>query len=399
MLNIIAQGTVTTVNGFLAGATCAGIKDKDNLDLGILYSLAPCTAAGVFTNNKAKSPPVVLSQQHLAKKQAQAIVVNSGCANTSVGKQGQADAHKMAEIAATKLGISSQEVLVASTGIIGTPLPIGNIQSSIGRITLKQDGGHELARAMMTTDTSPKEIAIQFNMQGHKVTIGGVAKGAGMIHPNMATMLSFIVTDARVNADFLQAALRQAVDVSFNMISIDGDTSTSDCVFLLASGSAGNATIGLDNGKLFQEALTNVCLHLAKSIVQDAEGATKLLEVTVEGARNLVEARQAARTIASSTSVKTAIHGNDPNWGRIIAALGNSQADIVADSIDIRLDNTYVLKGGTPVHFDREKIKSIWHLTGNASIKVSLNMGHAAATAWGCDLSEEYVTINSEYTT
>jgi glutamate N-acetyltransferase/amino-acid N-acetyltransferase len=399
VLNTIAQGTVTTVNGFLAGATCAGIKDKGNLDLGILYSLAPCTAAGVFTNNKAKSPPVVLSQQHLAKRQAQAIIVNSGCANTSMGKQGQADARKMAEIAATKLGISSQEVLVASTGIIGTPLPIGNIQSSIGRITLKQDGGHELARAMMTTDTRPKEIAIQFNMQEHKVTIGGVAKGAGMIHPNMATMLSFIVTDARVNADFLQAALRQAVDVSFNMISIDGDTSTSDCVFLLASGSAGNLTIGLDNGELFQEALTNVCLHLAKSIVQDAEGATKLLEVTVEGARNLVEARQAARTIVSSTSVKTAIHGNDPNWGRIITALGNSQTDIVADSIDIYLDNTCVLKGGTPVHFDREKIKSAWHLTDSASIKLSLNMGHATATAWGCDLSEEYVTINSEYTT
>ena len=399
MLNTIAQGTVTTVNGFLAGATCAEIKDKGNLDLGILYSLAPCTAAGVFTNNKAKSPPVVLSQQHLAKRQAQAIIVNSGCANTSVGKQGQADARKMAELAATKLGISSQEVLVASTGIIGTPLPIGNIQGSIGRITLKQDGGHELARAMMTTDTRPKEIAIQFNMQGHKVTIGGVAKGAGMIHPNMATMLSFIVTDARVNADFLQAALRQAVDVSFNMISIDGDTSTSDCVFLLASGSADNLTIGLDNGELFQEALTNVCLHLAKSIVQDAEGATKLLEVTVEGARNLVEARQAARTIVSSTSVKTAIHGNDPNWGRIIAALGNSQTDIVADSIDIYLDNTCVLKGDTPVHFNREKIKSAWHLTSSASIKVSLNMGHATATAWGCDLSEEYVTINSEYTT
>ncbi len=234
--SLIPDGTVTSVPGFVAGAVHAGIKDKDELDLAILYSKMPCVATGVFTTNLVKSAPIILSQRHLTQRKARAIVVNSGCANACLGEQGMTDASEMASLTATKVSIASQEVLVASTGVIGKPLPMSQVRNGIKKIEPHQDGGHELARAMMTTDTRPKEIAIQVEAKEGKFTIGGVAKGAGMMHPELATMLCFITTDAAVNIDFLQQSLKKAVDVSFNMLSIDGETSPSDCVFLLSNG-------------------------------------------------------------------------------------------------------------------------------------------------------------------
>jgi len=251
----------------------------------------------------------------------------------------------------------------------------------------------------MTTDTRPKEIAVRVDSKGGKFTIGGVAKGAGMIHPNMATVLCFIATDAVVSADFLRAALHTAVDGSFNMVSIDGDTSPSDCTFLLANGLAGNESVTFGNGEAFQEALNAVCTHLAKSIARDGEGATKLIEVTIEGAEDLVSARQAARAVASSSLVKAATHGNDPNWGRIVAALGRSGARVREDKLDVYLNEVCVVKQGSLFPFNKVDTITTLGNTDNVLIKLCLNLGDGKATAWGCDLSEEYVTINSAYTT
>jgi glutamate N-acetyltransferase/amino-acid N-acetyltransferase len=399
MFDLISSGSVTSASGFLAGAVHTGIKSKGELDLAILCSGVPCKAVGVFAANQIKSAPIILSQRHIEKGRAQAIVANSGCANACTGGQGLADAREMAELTAARLGISPEEVLVASTGVIGVPLPMDKIRAGILKIKPTPKGGHDFCRAIMTTDTRPKEMAVQVDLKGTKFTIGGVAKGAGMIHPNMATMLCFIATDAVVSADFLPAALHKAVDGSFNMVSIDGDTSPSDCVFLLANGLAGNEPIGFDNGGAFQEALTAVCTHLAKSMARDGEGATKLIEVTVERAADRGGARQAARTIAGSPLVKAAIHGNDPNWGRIVAALGRSGARVREDRLDVYLNDVCVMKQGCPAPFSKEEMISALAKGDNVLIKLCLNLGDGQATAWGCDLSEEYVRINSAYTT
>ena len=397
--SLIPDGTATSVPGFVAGAVHAGIKDTDELDLAILYSKMPCVATGVFTTNLVKSAPIILSQRHLTQRKARAIVVNSGCANACLGEQGMTDASEMASLTATKVSIASQEVLVASTGVIGKPLPMSQVRNGIEKIELHQNGGHNLARAMMTTDTMPKEIAIQVEAKEGRFTIGGVAKGAGMMHPELATMLCFITTDAAVNIDFLQQSLKKAANASFNMLSIDGETSPSDCVFLLANGLASNTEIGFNNGEDFQNALNEVCVSLAKSIARDGEGATKFIEVVVEGAVNQTEARQAARTIVSSPLVKAAMHGGDPNWGRIVAALGRSGAKIQEDKLDIHLNDVCVMKQGSPTRFDAEELRTSLTRANEVPIKVYLNLGDGRATAWGCDLSEEYVRINSEHAT
>jgi len=399
MFELIPSGSITSVPGFLASAVSAGIKTQDELDLAILYSEVTCIASGVFTTNKIKSAPVILSQRHLSKRQAQAIVANSGCANACLGEQGIADASEMANLAAAKLGMSPEKVLIASTGMIGVPLPMNCIRAAIEKIELHKDGGHDFAKAIMTTDTKPKEIAVKVDMGGSKLTIAGVAKGAGMIHPDLATMLCFIITDALINIDFLQSVLQKAVDYSFNMISIDGDTSPSDCVFLLANGLAGNKPIDFDNGDAFQEALDKVCIYLAKSIARDGEGATKLIEVIIEGAKHEAEARQAARTIVSSPLVKAAIYGNDPNWGRIVTALGRSGAELREDKLDVYLNDICVMKQGYPMSFNKKDAVKALSNSDNVFTRLCLNLGDGTATAWGCDLSEEYVKINSEYTT
>ncbi len=401
-IDFIPGDTVTSPQGFVAGATYAGIKKKaeHSLDLGILFSEAPCVTAALFTSNKIKSAPVVVCQEKLRKGRAVALVVNSGCANVSNGEQGLADAAEMAALAANAIGVPDEDVLVASTGVIGQPLPLKLIKVGINQIVLSKDGGHELAKAIMTTDTVPKETAIAVRVGDSNFIIGGVAKGSGMIHPDLATMLCFLTTDATVELDFLRSALRKAVDISFNMISVDGDTSPSDMVLMMANGLAGDESISAGSGyaDTFQQALDQVCIYLAKSIARDGEGATKLIEVTVNGAINDAEAKLAAKTIISSSLVKTAVHGADPNWGRIIAAAGRSGVELVESKIDLYIGDISVVKGGRPLPFSEQSVVRVFKQS-EVPISLHLNLGTGSATAWGCDLSEEYVTINSKYMT
>jgi glutamate N-acetyltransferase/amino-acid N-acetyltransferase len=398
-IEIVTNGTITTPQGFLAGAVSAGIAHAGKLDVAIVYSEKPCVTAAVFTRNLVKAAPIVVCQQHLQDKKTQAIVVNSGNANASNGDSGPADAMEMTTLTSEKLNISKKNVLVASTGIIGIPLPIERIRDGIARIAITNRGGNDFAKAIMTTDTKPKEIAVDIQEGNLHYTIGGVAKGAGMIHPNMATMLCFITTDAATESDFLQKALKASVDRSFNMISVDGDTSTNDTVIVMANGKAGNKVIDRKNGKVFQNALNYVCQDLAKKIAADGEGATKRTEVVVEGAYNQREARLAAKAIACSTLVKTMVYGNDPNWGRVIAALGNSKIHLEIERLDLYLYDTCVFKQGYPAKFNREGLRKLMIDTKDEmKIRLCLNSGNGEAIAWGCDLSEEYVTINSAYT-
>ncbi len=401
-IELVASGSITSPEGFHAGATYAGLKKKarDNLDLGILFSEAPCVATALFTTNRIKAAPVILCQQRLNFGRAVAVVVNSGCANACTGEQGLADAAEMADLAAKNIGFLPEEVLVASTGVIGQPLPMKLIRAGIDRIVLSRQGGHQLAKAIMTTDTVPKETAVAARVGDSQFIIGGIAKGSGMIHPNLATMLCFLTTDAAVDIDFLRLTLRKAVDVSLNMVSVDGDTSPNDMVLVMANGLAGNKPISQDSEQadVFQQALEQVCIYLAKSIARDGEGASKLIEVTVSGAPSVAEARLAARTIVSSPLVKAAVYGNDPNWGRFMAAVGRSGVEVIESKIDLYLGNICLVRAGLPLPFDKKEVVAI---LGNSKVPVSLqlNLGTATATAWGCDLSEKYVTINSRYTT
>ncbi len=395
---IIPSGGVTSPRGFLAGATSAGIKNKDQsrLDLGILFSKVPCPAAAVFTTNKVKAAPVVLSQKRLQKGRASAVIMNSGCANACTGERGMANALEMAGLAARHVGVSPEEVLVASTGVIGVTLPMERIRAAVPNVILSVEGGHDLARAIMTTDTVPKEVVVRVD----DYIIGGMAKGAGMIHPDLATLLCFLTTDAAIDVDFLGQALRKAVDISFNMVSIDGDNSTNDTVLIMANGMAGGkpVTKGSRRAEVFQQALNKACIYLAREVARDGEGATKLIEVNVSGAVSPGDARLAARTIVSSSLVKAAVHGSDPNWGRVVAAAGRSGAALKAEKLELYIGDNCVVKDGAPVPFNKKEV--VRHLDGKeVYIALNLNMGSAEATAWGCDLSEEYVKINAEYTT
>jgi glutamate N-acetyltransferase/amino-acid N-acetyltransferase len=393
-MKAIPDGTVTSPKGFVAGAVEAGIKASGGPDLGLLFSPNFCMAAGMFTANRVKAAPVILSQQHIAKGRAQAIVANAGCANACTGDQGLDDAIEMAQLAANRLGVIRNDMLVASTGVIGERLSMERIREKLGEIELSKEGGHDLARAIMTTDTRPKEVAIAAD----GFTIGGIAKGSGMIHPTLGTMLAFLTTDAAVGSDFLKEALREAVDATFNMVTVDGDTSPNDTVFVLANGMAGSVKEGTEEAGVFQQALTVACAALARGIAADGEGATKLIEVTVEGARTLGDARAAARTVAGSPLVKAAVHGCDPNWGRVIAALGRSGCEMDELRIDLFLGKILIVEKGSVVPFDEEEASAAM-ADDKVPIRVCLNLGEHSGTAWGCDLSAEYVTINSEYTT
>jgi glutamate N-acetyltransferase/amino-acid N-acetyltransferase len=401
-IEFISGGTVTSPQGFCAGATYAGIKKrgKYNLDLGILFSEAPCATAAMFTTNKVKSASVMLNQERLKNGQAVALIANSGCANSSTGEPGLADAAEMATLAAQAIGAEPEDVLVASTGVIGQPLPMPLIREAVKHIALSSEGGHDFAKAIMTTDTVPKEAAVAVQVGDIRFNIGGVAKGSGMIHPNLATMFCFLTTDAAVELEFLRSVLPPAVDISFNMVSVDGDTSPSDTVLLMANGQAKNPpfSAGTALAEIFQQALNQICVYLAKAIARDGEGATKLIEVTVSGAENLADARLAARTIVTSPLVKTAVHGADPNWGRILVAVGRSGADMEQSKVDLYIGDINVLKGGRPQSYDESHVVQVFR-QAEVPIRVNLNLGAASATAWGCDLSEEYVTINSQYMT
>ena len=408
-LTVLDNGSVTSPHGFRAGAVYCGLKSPGpgKLDLAILCADAPCGAAGVFTTNRLCAAPVQVCKSRLAQLgQAQAVIVNAGIANAGTGQQGLDTAEQMTGLTARKLGIAAELSLVASTGKIGWQIPLEKIEAGVAQITLSEAGGHDLARAMMTTDTRPKEIAVSFELPGGrggpsaKVTVAGVAKGAGMIHPDMATMIALVTTDAAVEQAFLRTALKRAADRTFNMISIDGDMSTNDTVITLASGLAGNEPIrqGTAAARRFQDALDAVCQHLAKAIARDGEGATRLVEVTVRGAVSVDDARRAARTITTSNLTKCAIHGADPNWGRIAAAAGRSGALMDQTRLDVAVGDVWLMRNGTPLQYDVARARAI--LSGEVvPIIVDFHLGLSEATAWGCDMSEEYVTFNSDYTT
>ncbi len=393
---------VTLAQSYTAGATYCGLKrKKGSLDLGMLYSQRPASAAGLFTTNKVKAAPVVLSHENLfkTKGKARAVVVNSGSANASVGKQGIKDAREMAELAAEHLHLDPSEIMVASTGVIGVELPMGLIRTGIKKIEMSPDGGLSFARSIITTDLKTKEFATSSTVNKKKFTIGGCAKGSGMIHPNLATMLSFITTDAAVDPVFLDKCLRKAVDNSFNMITVDGDTSTNDSVFIFANGASGvKIAPNTPAAAAFEKALSEVCTHLAIDIARDGEGAQKLITVRVESARTQNDARMAAKTIASSNLVKSAVRGNDPNWGRVLAALGRSGADIDERKITMHINAICTMDGGMPIPFYKEAAVAAMS-EPEVTIRVQLGIGKYDATAWGCDLTEEYVRINSSYTT
>ena len=398
-LEFIPSGGITTPGGFLAGAASAGIKNEGTtrLDLAMLRSVKPCAAAGVFTINKVKASPLLLTQKRLEKGGATALVVNSGNANACNGPAGMAAAIAMGGLAAEHIGAVPEDVLVASTGVIGWEMPMERISAGIGRLELSPEGGHDFARAIMTTDTVPKEAAVRV---GGEYIIGGAAKGSGMIHPDMATLLCFLTTDAGLDKGFLRAGLKEAVDISFNMVTVDGDTSTNDMVLLMANGQAGGKTIrkGGPEAEVFQQALNEVCIYLAKAIARDGEGATKLIEVSVTGAANTEDARRVARTVAASPLVKTAIHGGDPNWGRFLAAAGRCGAALEPERVDIYLGGLKLAANGCPVPFSHDEAAGLMG-GGEVMINIDLKLGGGGATAWGCDLSGGYVTINSEYTT
>ena len=401
-LNWIEGGTVTSPRGFLAGAVYAGLKTPgpDKKDVGVLLSEVPCAAAGVFTTNKVAAAPVVVSREAVRSGRAMGIVFNAGNANAATGEEGLETARRMAGLAADRFGGSAQEYLVASTGVIGVPLPIDKVQAGIAQLELRSDGGHDAAQCIITTDTRRKETAVEVSAEGVSFRMGAIAKGAGMIHPNMATMFCFVATDADVEPAFLDRALRRAVDVSFNMISVDGDMSTNDTVFVLANGAAGTPALaaGTPAGEAFARALTEVCIRMARAIAGDGEGATRLIEVTVEGADSEQDARSAARAVVSSNLLKAAVYGGDPNWGRIACAAGYSGAKLEEAKLDITIAGFPTLRQGRVVSFDARAASDALRQP-EVSILVNLNLGNHRATAWGCDLTEEYVVVNSKYTT
>lgn len=397
-INQLALADIAAPIGFHADGQHVGLKHKSK-DLGWIFSDTPAAVAGVFTTNQVQAAPVQLNKQTIKNGMLQAIIVNSGNANAVTGKIGMVHAKQMQETTATVLNIDPDLVGVASTGVIGQILPIDKVVAGIHQ--LKIDGNtNGFAHAIMTTDTAEKSITIQSTIAGHLVTMSGVAKGSGMIHPNMATMLGFITTDIDIAPDMLQKALSEDVETSFNQITIDGDTSTNDMVLVMANGLANNVTIDHHNSDYdhFKDMLHTVTTALAIGIASDGEGATKLLSVTVNQAQSALDARMVAKKVVGSSLVKTAMFGQDPNWGRIIAAIGASDVDIDPDIIDISLNDIPVMIAGAPTDFDQtdmtESLKQ-----KNIAIDINLHTGDASGQAWGSDLTYEYVKINALYTT
>ena len=401
MFEIINDGGVTSPRGFSAGATYAGLKtERDTLDLGILLSDFPATAAATFTQNSVISPSVIVSRNRLSNDLHRGIVVNSGCANCSVGSQGMVDAEEMLSLASKHLNLSPDDLFIASTGMIGVELPMALIRQNIGNITLDKSGGGDFSKSMMTTDNYHKERAVSFIHEGETVVIGASAKGVGMIHPNMATMLCFISTDANVDKSFLQDTLSDVVNDSFNMIDVDGDQSTNDSVIILANSASETSQIdnSSDSAGAFKEALSYVCIELAKELVKDGEGAKTLVEVSVEGAKTKEEARKASRAIASSILVKAMVHGKDPNWGRIVMALGSTGIYLEEDKIDVFISDIHIVSEGIAIPYYKDAVVSAM-ADNEVHFKVNLNIGKYSANAWGCDLTEDYVIFNSAYST
>lgn len=400
-IELIPEGGLTAPQGFAAGAVYAGIKTfgEGKLDVGIVASDRPCAAAAMFTRSTVRAFAVEVSREHVRNGRAQAIIVNAGCSNVATGPGGLRDSREMAQLVASKLFIDERDVLVGSTGVIGRRLPMAKIRAGAESIVLRRDGGAAFARAIMTTDTYPKEVAVRFRAGRRAYTIGACAKGSGMIHPDMATMFCWITTDAPVERPFLRGALKRSVADSLNMISVDNDTSTSDTTAVLANGAAGGHPIaaGTRAGAAFERALRYVCLAMARLLARDGEGAEKIIEVRIDGAADDKQARAAARTVSASPLVKSAVHGNDPNWGRLLMAVGRSGARIDLGRARAWLGDTAVYRG-KPLPFD-EKETSAYLRNEEVLLRVDLGVGAARAIAWGCDLTPEYVHINSDYTT
>jgi glutamate N-acetyltransferase/amino-acid N-acetyltransferase len=398
----IAGGGVTAPAGFRASGLHCGIKASGKPDLSLLVSDVTATAAGVFTLNLAKAAPLMVCEEHLAASggRARALVTNSGCANACTGPQGMADAREMAQATAAAVGCTTQETLIASTGVIGVNLKMEALRAGIPKAAsaLSPDGGAAAARAIMTTDPFPKEYAVEVTTDAGTFRVGGMAKGSGMIEPRMATMLGYLTTDAAVDHAMLARALADACRYTFNAITVDGEPSTNDCVFALANGASG---VVIDEGlypALF-DGFRAVAQELSLGIVRGGEGATKLIAITVTGAATEADAWQAARAIANSLLVKTAIHGGDPNWGRLVAAAGRSGAAFVLDGARVQIGSLVLFEHGRP--FDERASQAADYLTGkDLQIEVGLGTGGShRATVWTCDLSAEYVKINAEYRT
>lgn len=401
------DGGVTSPQGFTAQGVCAGIKPSNTTkrDLALIYCEKPCTAAAVYTKNLVKSSTITVTKKHLENGVAQAVIVNSGNANTC-NADGIEIAEKMCEIAAETLGVKAEDVIVASTGVIGQPLPIEPVIKGAAMMKgkLSKDGGTNAAEAIMTTDTIKKEMAMQAELGGKTVTIGGIAKGSGMIHINMGTMLSFVTTDAAVSAEMLEEALREAVEDSYNMVSVDGDTSTNDTLAIMASGLAGNEEITEKNEdyRVFVGALTEAFRSLAKKLAADGEGATKLLVCAVDGAKTKKDAVMVSKSIICSSLFKAAMFGADANWGRVLCAIGYSGADVDVSKVKVEFKSPngeiLVCENGAGVEFSEEKAKEIL-LEKEITVAVSLNDGEGKAEAYGCDLTYDYVKINGDYRT
>ncbi len=392
------EGGVTAADKFTAAGVRAGVKEE-GLDVAVIYSQAPAQGTAVFTTNQVKAAPVKLSQQHLEPEKLQAIVVNSGNANACTGERGWRDAEKMAATAAEELAVEPEDILVASTGIIGEPLPIDRVTAGLRQAVsdLKPAGSSRAVRAIMTTDTFPKEIAVEFEIAGTTVRLGGIAKGSGMIEPNMATMLSFLTTDAAIDNQLLEEALREAVDYSFNKITVDGDQSTNDTVAVLTNGQAGNEPI-TEKGPKYEQflgALEHITRELAQAIVRDGEGATKFVEIEVKGANSEQQAEKMAKKIADSNLVKTALFGEDPNWGRIVAAVGAAGVQVEVPKLEVKMNGEPIFGPEEEVHDYPDDLLR----TKEVTIKVDLNRGSGAEKVWTCDLSYDYVEINAEYHT
>lgn len=401
------KGGVTAAKGFEAASTAAGIKYKDRTDMALIYSQVPCEAAGTFTTNVVKAAPVKWDRQVVdSGKKAQAVIVNSGIANACTGAEGFGYCKDTAEAAAKYLSVDAEGVLIGSTGVIGKQMPIDRLAAGIEVLAGKKndsiENGTEAAKAIMTTDTHEKELAVTIQVGGKTVTIGGMAKGSGMIHPNMCTMLAFVTTDAVITKEALQKALSEDVVDTYNMISVDGDTSTNDTALVLANGMAENPVIeyGTEDYQTFKAALHEINEYLAKQIAGDGEGATALFEVKVKGAESVEAAKVLAKSIACSNLTKTAIAGHDANWGRIVCAMGYSGAQFDPEKVDLFFESKagkiQIAEDGVALDFSEEKATEILsqpEVTAIADVK----MGDAEATAWGCDLTHGYIEINADY--
>lgn len=401
----IINGSVTTPKGFLASGIHCGLK-KNSLkkDLALIYSEVPAIGAGVYTKNKVKGAPLYITKEHLSNKKARAIIINSGNANTCNGEDGLLKAKKMASLEAKELNLDAEDVLVASTGVIGVPLNIDAIKDGIPLLTekLSVEGSEDASSAIMTTDTFKKQCCVQFEIEGTTVTMGAMAKGSGMIEPNMGTMLSFITTDLSITPELLEEALKESVNISYNRVSVDGDTSTNDMAIILANSLAKNPTITEkdNNYNIFLEALNTLNVTLAKMIAKDGEGATKLIECKIIGASTEKDGVIFAKSVINSSLVKAALFGSDANWGRILCSLGYANADFDPNKVNVYFESNagsiMVCKAGVPVNFDEDKAREIL-LQDEILIKVELFMGDFTVSAWGCDLSYDYVKINGDY--